>query len=235
MAIISIILPVFVIIILGWLFRSWNLIKKDAVRSYYLFVRFVAAPALLLLSLGSASFDNIWNWKYIVCFSASVIGLFIVTTYVLRVIMRKPLVQSSFLAAVISTSNVGYLGLPILYGVFGRKAIVPAALAIVIQMIILAIAVFMFEVSKQEREAVHKAFNKAVRFFFLHPLMIAIIVGVLYSLTAFPMPAALAKFLHLLELAVIPVALFTVGFQVDPSELGKRIQSASSEKEHTCC
>lgn len=226
MAIISIILPVFVIIILGWLFRSWNLIKKDAVRYYYLFVRYIAAPALLILSLGSASFDYIWNWKYIVCFSGAIVGLFVVATYVLRVIARKPLVQSAFLAAVISTSNVGYFGLPIVFAIFGRKAIVPAAVAIIVQMIVLALSVFIFEVTKQDKEAVHKAFNKAVRFFFVHPLVIAIIVGVLYSLTTYPMPDALAKFLHLLELAVIPVALFTIGFQVDPSELGRRIQSS---------
>ncbi|MBI5273953.1 MAG: AEC family transporter [Chlamydiales bacterium] len=226
MGIITIVLPVFVVVILGWLFKTWNLIKEDAVKHYYLFVKMVAAPALLLLSLGSTTFDNIWNWRYIACLGVPVLGLFVVAVYVIRVILRKQTPMAAITALAFASSNVGYIGLPLLYGVFGRRAMIPAALAIVIQMLLLSLAIFFLDMSATEKSSVQKSFKKAVSFFLFHPLMIAIIVGVLYSLTSFPIPAGIAKFLHVLEIAIVPLALFTIGLQIDVSSFGKRFQSS---------
>lgn len=210
----SIILPIFAIIITGWLLRTMNYVSDAFAEQLRNFACCIGAPALLLFSLGSVSFDQIWYWEYVGVFGVVTLGVFLILAYLATVVMKKSFNRVACGAFAVTVSRIGLFGLPFLYGIFGRRAMVPAALTLIMAYLIYAVVVFIFEI-RHSKTGFEGALRKAGCAFFCNCLIIASIIGILYSLTGFSIPDGVAKYLRFFEVAFVPVALFAFGAQLD--------------------
>ncbi|MCI5052655.1 MAG: AEC family transporter [Simkaniaceae bacterium] len=220
MDILHIILPVFAIIVTGWLLRAINYITDSMAEQMYVFARRVAAPALLLFSLGSVSFGQIWYWDYVGVFGVVTFGVFIVVAYLATVMMKKSFNRVACGAFACMVGNAAFFGLPFLYGIFGRRAMVPAAVTMLILLVMYAVVVFILEMAGSKR-SFENAIRKAGTVLFTEIVVIAAIIGILYSLTGLPIPDGVAKYLRFFEVSFVAVALFAFGAQINFKNFAK--------------
>ena len=219
MEVVTVFLPVFAVIILGWLFKSWKFVDATVSEGLYRFARRVAGPALLLLSMGSASWYSIWQWEFVAIIGIPLITLFVIFMYFFKMMTKDGVNASAVSALSLLVSNVGFYGLALMYGIFGRRAMVPMAFAIVIMMAMCAICVMVMNGSKAKGYGA--GIQAGLKCFFRDGFIIAIIIGGLYSLSGLMIPAGIAKFLHFLEIAFAPVMLFSIGMTLDARVLEK--------------
>jgi len=215
MEIFTLILPVFLVFLLGLLFKHLKLVKPEMAGLLVQFVLYVSAPALLIRVIADIPFREIWNWPFILAYGAPLFFVFFVLFSIYRFLCKKSLNDSTMYALSSTMSNAGFVGLPILYAIFGQQAMLPATLSIIIVLALLSLGLVILEAGLHKGVPFWISTGRAFRGFIKNPLIIATCAGILYSLFSLPKPNWLFNFLKILEGSLTPCALFAVGMQID--------------------
>ena len=64
MTILNIVLPIFAIIIIGYIAGATNVVPKSGAKSLNNFVFYIALPALLFQSTATAPLEQLMNWRF---------------------------------------------------------------------------------------------------------------------------------------------------------------------------
>lgn len=214
MEILTLILPVFCIFLLGLLMKQIKLVKPEMAGTLIQFVLYVSAPALIIRVIADTPFREMWNFPFILSYGFSLICAFFVLFSIYRFFLKKHLNNSILYALSSTMSNAGFVGLPILYAIFGKQAMLPATLSIIVVLALFAISLAMLESSLHKGQPIWACMRKAFQGFIKNPLIISVCVGVLYSLFSLPKPAWLFNFLKIMEGSLTPCALFAIGMQI---------------------
>jgi len=111
--------------------------------------------------------------------------------------------------------NVGYMGLPLLLTAYGPDGALPTIVSILSVIIFFvggAIAV-LEGVRASGASPLHVASHLA-RMLLRNPLVISPLLGIVFSMTAFPLPKAVSNYLDLMAAGVAPAALFALGLSL---------------------
>ncbi len=209
----SIILPIFAIIVSGWILRHFKCVSDELAQQLMQFTRRIAMPLLVANAFAMTDWASIWNWEYIGAFGIPVFGMFIIVTYFHVVVKKQKRAHATARSFFICVgSDISIFGLAFLYGIFGRKMMVPGALTYLLVFAVFAIAIGIMEM---KRSTTDEGVRTMLRTFFYNGLTIAAIVGMIYSLTGWPIPAGVAKYLAMFEYAMVAAALFATGILVD--------------------
>jgi len=122
MVFLNVVLPVFLIIALGFGIRRINFVDKFFLDKISHLAYFVAVPSLLVWKIGTASFDLNFNPRLIL---GSYLAVLIcgVGAYIVARLLRLPprevgsFTQGSF------WGNLTYIGLPILFAAYGEEGL----------------------------------------------------------------------------------------------------------------
>lgn len=69
-------IPIFLMMVLGWIFEKVNLLDEYTTQKLNQFVFKVLLPALLFMNLSTADFKSVWNTKFVFfCFFATVLSI----------------------------------------------------------------------------------------------------------------------------------------------------------------
>jgi len=217
----SIILPIFAIIVSGWILRHFKCVSDELAQQLMHFVRRIAMPLLVANAFAMTSWGDIWNWEYIGAFGIPVFGMFIIVMYFLSVVKKQnrahAAARSHFMCV---GSDVNIFGLAFLYGIFGRKMMVSGALTYLMIFAVFSIAIGLMEM---KRSTTDEGVRTALRTFFFNTLVIGAIVGMLYSLTGWSIPLGVTKYLVMFEYAMVATALFATGILIDFTSFQKTI------------
>ncbi|HFC92231.1 MAG TPA: AEC family transporter [Leucothrix mucor] len=210
----SIVLPIFLVILVGYLFAKKNKFSKEAGKLINDYVLFIALPALLFLSVAQAKPVELLHWEFVV---ATLVGIFV--AYMLGIVLsifrsiNAP--KSSIVAMAACYGTTGYMGVPIVIAVFGEKAAIPAAIATILHNIPAIMAVIItygiFNEEKKEGRSSISLFSTAIKITLLNPLTVAVIAGMFFSFLSIPLPNFLKTFTGFLSGAAGPTALFALG------------------------
>ena len=207
------ILPIFLIVGLGYFLRNTKIAKNDWVVPLNSFVYYVALPALIVKNISNLDWKStavleIVGWNVLFLLIASVILVSLLSVFRIS----KSYKSAIFLTAIVSNSV--YLGYPLVsrvleYGVGSEQYLTLSligAVQLVVGMVLALIVIEFFYTSSKNTGKILKHISK-------NPLVIASIVGVLLSL--FTLPYDLKKLiddtLGLLALTASPLALFALG------------------------
>ena len=119
--------------------------------------------------------------------------------------------------------NYGYMGIPLAILSFGDAAALPMALILFADTIVLLTLTSFFVANNDG--TIHNAGLKIMRTMITNPLVLAVVAGLLFSVTGLPMPSIPAQFGTLLAGAAAPVALFALGATL----YGQPLRAAASE------
>ncbi|MDE0878770.1 MAG: AEC family transporter [Sphingomonas bacterium] len=208
MTVLGAVLPIFAIILAGYVFARMRQLGADAVTVLNAYVVWVALPALLFDFVAEADWATLAQPRFVLVFATSMLAIFGVSL----ISGNQRLARRSIDALAASYSNTAYLGIPLagaLLGPTGTAAAVIASLLTVCALF--ALSVMLVEIDLAPRVPVARRIGGVALSVVRNPLVAAPLAGGLWAVTGLAMPFAPQMFLKLLGQTASPVALVTIG------------------------
>jgi predicted permease len=204
--------PIFALIAIGYLAVSYKLVPKEGVAAFGRYLVTFAIPAALFKALGERDLAEIIQPDYLLIYGIGSMIPFAILFLVARKMRNRPLDQSAIIAMGGSFSNTLMIGYPIIYQLFGAKALVPFALTLMVEnLIMIPLVLTLAELQQNKKDHVLKTLGRTFAQLLKTPIIMGIILGLASSALALQAPAPVLKIIDMLAASVGAVALFAVG------------------------
>jgi predicted permease len=214
----SIVLPVFALILAGWLARRTGVLGEAATRELNRFVVYLALPALLFDIVAHADWAVVWRPGFALTFGLSAFAVFAVALAA-SLIRRKPLADAAIDGLNVGYGNTGYMGFPLALVAFGPAALAPTLVAVIITVSgVFAAAIVLIEIALQPKARPGRLALQVAVSLARNPLLVAPALGALIPLSGLAIPAPADSFLKLLGAAASPCALVALGLFLASSQ-----------------
>jgi malonate transporter and related proteins len=214
MAVADLVLPVFAIIVTGWLAGWLGYISRSLADGLVHFAYNVAMPALLFVTIAQEPARNLLEWRFLLAFGGGSILCFALVFLTVRVGWGRDRASSTIYGMAAAMTNTGFVALPILHSLYGQPAVLPAAIATVF------VAGVMFPATVILLESGGRAHPRTagsamlVKQIVLNPMVLSTLIGLVWTITGLPMPAPLAAYMNIFAAALTPCALFAIGLSL---------------------
>ena len=221
MEVINLILPVFAVVVTGYLFARFGLLPAEYGGVLIQFVYYVAIPALLFVVIAQEQIENLLNWPFIAAYGGVVGAVFLLVLLGAVSFRKMALAPATMLATISVGSNTAIIGLPLLHSLFGHKIVVYAAITNVIVVILFLIQVLLLEAAAAGKSESKGSALSHLKNAVLNPIILSVILGVAYAILPFDLPKLVVGYLELLGAALTPCALFAIGMSIKPDIIFK--------------
>lgn len=214
MIVLSIVAPIFALILLGFGFARWRGLGQDAVGLLNTFVVWLALPALLFDFVAEADWRALDQPAFVLVFAAAMVATFLLSLWLSPRVGGgpRPLARRALDALSSSYSNTAYIGIPLVHGLLGTIGLAAAVIATLLTVCALfAFAITLVEVDLDRGGSRWRSLRRVLGSVLKNPLVAAPLAGALWALTGMPLPAPVSGFTKLLGAAATPVALVTIG------------------------
>jgi malonate transporter and related proteins len=138
MQIADLILPVFAVILTGWIVGCTGYLSRALSDALIRFSYNIAMPALLIVTIAQEPDHSLINWRFFVAFGGGSIFCFMLVFGIMSIHVSRSLASRTMHGMAASMTNTGFVALPVLQAIYGPRAVLPAAIATVF------VAVVMF-------------------------------------------------------------------------------------------
>lgn len=209
--ILVVVVPIFALILIGYLCRKTGKLGPKAASEINLMVVWLCLPALLFKVTATASWDEIWQPGFILAFGLGTLAMFVFTV-VWRVLAGHSLVASSIDGLSAGYANTGYIGIPLCALLFGQPGLQPALIStLIVVCVLFATAVVCIEIGLQQEKHFGRAIAVVLRALSKNPLVIAPLAGAAWATTGLGISVPVMHFLEMLSAATTPCALISLG------------------------
>jgi malonate transporter len=210
--ILQIVLPVFIVVGVGYLAVRVKVLANGDVDSLMLFVQNFAIPCLLFLAIARLDLASVFRPQLltsyylgsIVCFALGIAGA--------RLFFKRRPGEAVVLGFGAMFSNTVLLGLPIMERAYGPGSTEPnlAIIAIHVPFCYL-LGITSMELFRADGRALHRTAIIVVKSIFSNSMVIGLFLGLAFNLLDVPLPGPLTVALEMLARAALPAALFGLG------------------------
>jgi predicted permease len=212
MEIADLILPVFAVIVTGWVAGWSGFLPRDLANALIQFAYNVAMPALLIVTIAQEPAGALANWRFLLAFGGGSMLCFVLVFGVLRLRREGSLASQTIRGMAASMTNTGFVALPVLKAVYGAPAVLPAAIATVfVAVVMFPIAVVLLEYGRDDGRGGRRDPFRLVWQVAVNPMVSSTVLGMLWSALGLGMPAGIGAYLAILADALTPCALFAIG------------------------
>ncbi len=212
-------LPVFGLILLGFLAGRSGRFEPSATDTLNRFAFYFALPALIFVAMAKVAPDQLRQLGFLATFAGGVVVTWIVG-YIISRAKGRPAADSLIDGCNAGYSNVGFMGVPLCLLVFGREGIAPAAMSVLLTACVqFLLAIILVELALKGGESLARAVRQVLISLIRNPLFIAPLAGITASVTGLTVPAPLEQFALLLGNAAAPTALFCIGLSLAQTKL----------------
>src|SRR5262245_9618930 len=199
------VLPLFALILAGYVCGRRGLLGAQAVSSLNLFVVWLALPALLFQAVADARWSDLNQPAFVAAVALGMLATFVPWVALSRgrgARRATPLPDASIEALAASYPNTGFMGIPLCVAVFGRAGLQPAILATILTACLLfGLSLALIEIGRQSGRAAGSAIAKAAATLARNPLLVAPALGALFAIARIPRPEPLLRLTGLLGAA----------------------------------
>ena len=215
MQVASLVLPVFAIIVTGWLVGWFGYLPRSMADALVHFAYNVAMPALLVVTIAQEPARNLLEWRFLLAFGGGSTLCFALVFLVVRALGRD-LAASTVYGMTAAMTNTGFVALPILHSIYGQPAVLPAAVATVfVAAVMFPVTVILLEHAKENSKGDSEGGSGGIagltKQIALNPMVLSTLIGLAWAITGLPIPAPVAAYLNILAAALTPCALFAIG------------------------
>ncbi len=216
MPVLDLVLPLFALILIGYVSAKFSKLPEAALGWMNFFIVYVVLPALFFQLIRKAPIESLANIRFIAAASGATVIVFVVGFLLGKVVLKRPLAIAIMQAVAGSYSNIGYMGPALTLAALGQAALVPTILVFCVDNAFLFIATpFLMAFSSRNGEQSTIQFVlQILKKVFLHPFILATLLGILAAVTELPVPVAIDTVLDMLKNSAAPAALFTMGVVV---------------------
>jgi malonate transporter and related proteins len=209
-------LPVFALVFCGFAGAWFKMLPDRAIEGINAFVFWFALPAMLFRVIGLQSIAELVEPRFILGWVCASLSVFLSVAWIAMAggIDRdlRSAAQSTAFGLSAAHGNVGYLGLALI-GELGKQWLPTAALTVLCDILVLIpLAVILFELQTKSGPASAGRLTRIVLMGLIrNPMVMAILVGLIFSIFQIPVASAIDNFTRMLGNAAGPCALFCIG------------------------
>jgi len=224
----DLILPVFAVILTGWIVGYTGYLSRALSDALIHFAYNIAMPALLIVTIAQESGHSLINWRFLVAFGGGSLLCFILVFGIMSIHASRSLASRTMHGMAASMTNTGFVALPVLQAIYGQRAVLPAAIATVfVAVVMFPAAVILLELGQRDAHAARTAPMVTVKHVVLNPLVISTLIGMLWSVLDLRMPGPVTVYFGIFADALTPCALFAIGLGLSIDGLRANIWQAS--------
>ena len=205
-------MPVFLMMVLGYLLHKTPLLDDSFANKMNNFVFKVALPVQIFKNLADSDFHSVWNTK-IVIFSFVVSLASILILFGLSFLLKDRSLQAEFTQAGYRSSQA-LLGAALLTNIYGGTGSLALILIGAVPLYNVA-AVTLLTVMVPGGHLTRKTVLKTLKGIITNPIILGIIVGLLWSLLGIPQPTIFSRSVSSLAATATPLGLIALGASID--------------------
>jgi len=227
MQIAGLVLPVFAIIVTGWLAGWLGYISRSLADGLVHFAYNVAMPALLFVTIAQEDARNLLEWRFLLAFGGGSLLCFALVFLLSRLAWQRDLASSTMIGMTAAMTNTGFVALPILHAIYGQAAVLPAAVATVfVAAVMFPLAVILLESDRHDARAPSPTRTGLLKQIVLNPMVLSTLAGLAWAIAGLPIPAPLAAYMNIFAGALTPCALFAIGLGLSVEALRANLKTS---------
>jgi len=201
--------PIFIIIAVGFLIRKIKLINDEGVSLLNRLAYNIGLPALFFLNITGYKLSEIFNIDIIKVMYSAYGVYFIILVFLSFFIKRSKKTRGAFIVASFRC-NMAFVGLPIVWAAYGSLALARASLVIAFLVPVNIISTMLiFKLFNRGEERLDA--KKLIRSFATDPIIIATILGIIFSYFGLSLPGFIHDSLDIMSGMTVAVALLSIG------------------------
>lgn len=221
----NVVLPIFALILTGWLARRLRILGENALSELNRFVVYLALPALLFDIIANAKWSDLAQPAFILAFSGGMFAIFVLVL-VIQLRRTRHLADAAIDALNGSYANTGFIGFPLILVFLGHKALAPTLVATILTVSALfGVGIIMIEMGLQGEVKRRIIIVKVAKSLVRNPLLVSPALALAVPLSGVSVPGSVNVFLKLLGGAASPCALIALGLFL----AGKSVDRAKNQ------
>ena len=215
--------PVFLMMLLGMLFRRLGWIDEAFASKMNRFVFLVPLPVLVFHDLASAEIGDVWNFRFVAfCFLATAASIAICA--LLSCLLKEKPRRGEFIQASYR-SSAALLGIALTTNIYGDAGLVPLMIIGSVPLYNVMAVVVLSLTAPDEKKASGQAaisrkselWKRTLKGIVTNPIILGILLGLLWSMLRLPLPPILEKTVTNLGDLAAPLGLMAMGatFRLD--------------------
>ncbi|WP_313625475.1 AEC family transporter [Achromobacter sp.] len=217
-AVVTAALPVFALILTGWLAARWRILGPGATDALNRYVVYLSLPALLFRAMTQVDLAHMAHWGFVGAFAGGIAITFL-ASFLLGKRGSQSLTDRSIEGLAASYANAGYMGIPLCLALLGAESLAPATFTTLLTASVLfGFAIALIEFDRQQTPNLASTLLKVGRALIRNPLLAAPVLGVAWAATGLPLPEGVDRYVSLLGASASPCALVTIGLFLAQTE-----------------
>jgi len=208
--VVNTIVPVFLVIMLGYVLHAKELLPSSMVGPLNRLVFYLAIPAMIFREISRVSFAAYFSPSMMAATLAPILIVFFVGLGVQRLFSIPPAFSGTFLQSS-QHGNLGYIGLAVSYYLLGAEGLTAASILAGFMMLLQNfLSVFGLQMFYEGPERKHKM-GFFIRKVVGNPVVLSALGGILFSVLRIPVPAIADRGLKIISDMSLPLALLIIG------------------------
>jgi hypothetical protein len=226
MEILAICMPIFIIIFLGKVLLNFKIIDHNYINASNKVVMNFFLPVLLFSEIAKSNFREVFSPVHMVIFLGSIILMYLISLPLSK-LLKLPITTTKTFICNIFRANSTFIGLPVCFYAFGGQGLSIASIYLAFMIPVNNILAIMAHGTGEYKLTQIK---DVIRSTFLNPLIIACLLGLIFSITSIPLPVFITRTLTVIAGVALPLALLGIGANINLEHLkgNKKIIAISS-------
>ncbi|MBC9905404.1 AEC family transporter [Achromobacter xylosoxidans] len=217
-AVVTSALPVFALILTGWLAARWRILGAGATDALNRYVVYLSLPALLFRAMTQVDLTHMAHWGFVGAFAGGIAVTFLASFLGARRTQRA-LTDRGIQGLAASYANAGYMGIPLCLALLGPDSMAPATFTTLLTASVLfGFAIALIEFDRQQTPNLSLTLFKVGRALLRNPLLAAPLLGLAWAFTGLALPEGVDRYVALLGASASPCALVTIGLFLAQTE-----------------
>jgi len=221
-----IVLPVFLVIALGFGLRRTRLVNDVFLFDLNRLIYYIALPALLFYKIATADFLSSFNGRLLAGLVVTVLLIFLVAYAYGGIRGYRASVHGSFCQASFR-GNLAYIGLAIIYNAYGEEGFTVAGILLGFLVPLFNFLSVLALLFPRRREGLGMKSSFFVKQVACNPLILASLSGIVWSFLALPLPMIVNRAFNIVTGMSLPLALISIGASFSFDRLRGDLATAS--------
>lgn len=215
MGILAICMPIFIVIILGNILLRLKLIDHDFIYASNKLVMNVFLPVLLFYEITKSNFNEVFSYKHVIIVLSAILIMFLISFPFARLLKLSKETTRTFVSNNFR-ANAAFIGLPVCFYAFGSQGLSIASIFIAF---LVPINNILGIIAHSTGSYKFSDIKEIIKSTFLNPLIIACILGIIFSVLVIPVPEFINRTFSILSGVALPLALLGIGVNTNIEHL----------------
>lgn len=226
--ILNTILPVFIIMAVGFIAVKTGYLKPELADHLNSLTVKLAVPILLFRAIYNLDFDKAIQWEILVSFYSGAVASFIVSIFLARKIFKRRPGEAVAVGFCAMFSNSVLLGVPIAEQAFGAD-ILPLIFGVIAFHApgLYIVGMTAMEFARSDGRSIMQTISVASRSIFANSLMIGILIGAIFNQLSIQLPGPIEVSVDMIASAAIPMALIGIGAALTRYEMKSELSETA--------